>query len=75
MPVSTSPVPPVAMPGIAGRVDEDLLVRRRDERAVPLQHDVDVMRDGEVARDLEPARLHFVGRHADQPRHLARDAA
>ena len=29
------------------------------------------MRDGEVARDLEPARLHFVGRHADQPRHLA----
>ena len=63
--MSTSPVPPVAMPGIAGRVDEDLLVRRRDERAVPLQDDVDVMRDGEVARDLEAARLHLVDRHAD----------
>ena len=72
MPVSTSPVPPVAMPGIAGRVDEDLLVRRRDQRAVALEHDVHVVRDGEVARDLEAARLHLVGRHADQPRHLAR---
>ena len=52
-----------------------LLVGRRDERAVPLQDDVDVVGDGEIARDLQAAGLHFVGRHPDEPRHLARDAA
>ena len=72
MPVRTSPVPPVAMPGIAGRVDEHLVVRRGDQRAVSLQDDEDVMGDREVARDLQPARLHLVGGHPDQARHFAR---
>ena len=36
------------------------------------EHHVDVMRDREVSGDFEAARLHLVGRHADQPRHLAR---
>ena len=57
---------------IAGRVDEDLFVRRRDQCAVPLQHDVYPMRRGKVAGDFESARLHFVRRHPEQPAHLTR---
>ena len=30
-----------------------------------------MVRDGEVARDFEAARLHLVARHPDEPRHLA----
>ena len=38
---------------IAGGVDEYLVVGRRDQRAMALEDDVHVMRDGEVAGDLE----------------------
>src|SRR5512138_1744477 len=40
---------------VAGRVDEDLLVGCRDERAMPFQHDVRMMAAGEIAGDLQPA--------------------
>ena len=62
MPVSTSPVPPVAMPGVAGQVDERAPVRRRDDRAMALEHDVDAVRGRELARDAEAVVLHGVDR-------------
>ena len=48
--------------GIAGRVDEHAPVRRGDQRAMALQHDVDVMRRREIAGDVDAVGLHFVDR-------------
>ena len=60
----------------AGGIDEHLAVRRRDQRPVALEHDVDLVALREVARRC-PSRFACTSStlHADQPRHLARDAA
>ena len=44
----------------------------RDHGAVPLEHDVDLVRDRELARNLDAVGLHLFDRAAEQPRHLAR---
>ena len=72
IPVSTSPVPAGRHAGVAGRVDEHLPFGRRDDRAVTLQHDVDVMRR---RRNRAATSMRFACTSstddADQPRHLA----
>ena len=46
--------------GVAGRIDEHPSFRRGDHRPVPLEHDIDVMRRGEVARRLDAIVLHLL---------------
>ena len=71
MPVRMSPVPPVAMPGIAGRIHPRAPVRQGDDGAIALQHQNQVMIAREAARDIEPVGLYCLDRDARQSRHLA----
>ena len=58
-------------PGTAGWIDEDLSVRCCDERTVSLEHDVQLLRLGEVPRDPHTVGLDIIHRAADQTCHLA----
>ena len=48
--------------GVAGQVDERAALRAGDDRAMPLEHDVDAMGGGKLARVLEPIVLHRLDR-------------
>ena len=65
-------MPPVAMPALPVRFTNDRPSGPGDDRAVPLQDDVDAPRGGELARVLEPIRLDLFDADVEQPRHLAR---
>ena len=58
--------------GIARQVDVGRPLRRRDDRAMPLEDHGDLVTDREIARQLQAAFLHVVGREARQPRQLSR---
>ena len=72
MPVSRSPVPPVAIPALPVEVHERATLRPRDDRPVPFQDDMHAMAGREVSRVLEAIGLHLLDGHSEQPRHLSR---
>ena len=71
IPVSTSPVPPVAMPGIAGRVHPYFSIRLSNQSAMPLEHDNDFVLAGKRARNPDPIPLDFRNGKPGETCHLA----
>ena len=72
MPVSRSPVPPVAIPALPVRFTNERPSGPAIDRAVALEDDVDAVRRGELARVREAIVLHRLDGAVEQPRHLAR---
>ena len=58
-------------PRIAGEIDEGAVVRARDDRSMPFEHDVHAVRCGELRRMTKPIVLHGLDTQIEQPRHFA----
>ena len=72
MPVSRSPVPPVAMPALPVRLTNERPSGPAMTVRCPLSTTCTRCDGGELARVLEPIGLHLLDADVEQPRHFAR---
>ena len=72
MPVKTSPVPPVAMPGLPVGFTHTVPSGETISVRCPLSTTISLMLACKLPRNLKPVRLNLRNRHSRQARHLSR---